>query len=146
MQTVHISGLARQRRRRRLLSTVGIVVPVAAFVAAAGVFIRTHIAPPSVSIPERIAVASLDGAPVPLGREPETTGIAVRTADPPLPMAAALAFAPPLALSMAAASDPAAVTVPLPPPRPRIANGQVNGRVNGQVNGAVPLPRPRPSM
>ena len=142
MGSEHRTGLPRPRLRR-LLSAVALILPVLLFIGAAAWFFRTHIAPPTVAI-QPMVLASLGSMPAPEPPRSETPSAAASAPEQPRPephfgrlMMLSLSVAPPFAEIFAAARDPIAGPVPLPPPRPRISSAI--------VREAVPVPRPRPA-
>ena len=151
MGSEHRTGLPRPRLRR-LLSTVALILPVLLFIGAAAWFFRTHIAPPTVAI-QPMVLASLGSMPAPEPPRPEPRPAALSAAELPRAephfgrlMMLSLSVAPPFGASQttaplteifAAARDPIAGPIPLPPPRPRISSAV--------VRETVPVPRPRPA-
>ena len=154
-----MTGVERPRTRR-LVSVVAVLVPVIVLAGASAWFIRAYVMPPMISIPEP-AMASLAGTPpaqeaapvtVAASEPAETTGTAAPPPEPafryttdsaaiwaavPLPSPPKSGWNAPMEPS-AAAGEPVAGLVPLPPPRPRISVA---------ANASpVPLPRPRPAL
>jgi hypothetical protein len=150
---------AKPKRKRRLVTAIALVVPLAMIVGAAAWFVRTYVMPPSIAIaplafsPAAVPVAS--SAPSP---GPETTGTATSPAPAspspqpqfryttnsaevwaavPMPSLPRAIEPPPEPELTTSVNEPVNGPVPLPPSRP--------GSSDQDVSHAVPIPRPRPN-
>jgi hypothetical protein len=157
---MELEGTLQVERRpmRRWIPIVGVIVPVVAFVAVAGWFIRAFVAPPMVAIPSPAMLAEAPPAPfetrvdmtAPQPAAAERAAPARETYTPATSMLASASTASPaLATASSTAAPPppmttpAAATVPADP----AAVAQAAAIEPGEpIQGPIPLPPRRPRV
>lgn len=154
-----------RRPARRWVSAVAVVIPVVACVAGATWFVRTFIAPPTITIPGSLMLASTTPAPLPsLPSRAEPAAAKLESVwptvvMPPTPTGSSTTASAQQAAAVFGPATPASNAFPAPPQSTRVATTAFTDPARDNpaaapaaeaaampIAGRIPLPRRRPPM